>query len=115
MCVVAEVTSAWDGVDRTVDKCVLAGKGAAALAGNVVVGVGAVFEGVSGGEVVMGEAACAGSVELPVTVVILLPSVNSDEKGGWVEGVVPGPGDAGHWSVSTVCVVPFESQGGKCP
>ena len=52
---------------------------------------------------------------MPVMVMVLLPSVNSDEKRGWVEGVVPGPGDAGHWSVSTVCVVPFESQGGECP
>ena len=66
------------------------------MAGYVVVGISAVFEGVTGGEVVVGEAACTGSVELPVTVVVLLPSVNSDEKGGWVEGVVPRPGDAGH-------------------
>ena len=110
VCVVAKVTSAWLGVDRTMDECVLAGEGAAALAGNVVIGVGAVFEGVTGSEVVVGEATCTGGVQLPVTVVILLPSVNSDEKRGWVEGVVPGPGDAGHWSVGTVRVIPFESQ-----
>ena len=115
VCVVAEVTSAWLGVYGTVDECVLAGEGAAALAGDVVVGVSAVFEGVTGGEVVVGEASCSGCVQLPVTVVVLLPSVNSDEKRGWVEGVVPGPGYAGHWSVSTVHVVPFESQGSQCP
>ena len=64
------------------DECVLAGKRAAALTGNVVVGVGAVFEGVSGSEVVVGEATCTGCVQLPVTVMVLLPSVNSDEKRG---------------------------------
>ena len=114
MCVVAEVTSAWVGVDGAMDEGVLAGKGAAALAGDVVVGVGAVFEGVSGSEVVVGEAACTGCVQLPVTVMILLPSVNSDEEWGWVEGVVPGSGNAGHWSMSTVRVVPFQSQSGEC-
>ena len=93
------------------DECMLAGKGAAALAGYVVVGVGAVFEGVTGSEVVVGEATCTSGVQLPVTVVVLLSRVNSNEKRGWVEGVVPGPGDAGHWSVSTVRIVPFESQG----
>ena len=97
VCVVAEVTSAWVVVDGAMDECVLAGERATALAGDVVVGVGAVFEGVSGSKVVVGEAACTGGVQLPVTVVILLPSINSDEK----MGVVPGPGYAGHWSVST--------------
>ena len=115
MCVVAKVTSAWVGVDGTMDKCVLVSERVAAVAGDVVVGVGAVFEGVTGCEVVVGKAACTGGVQLPVAVVVLLPSVNSDEEGGWVEGVVPGPGYAGHWSVSTVRVVPFESQGGECP
>ena len=115
VCVVAEVTTAWVGVDGAMDECVLASEGAAAVAGNVVVGVGVVFEGVTGSEVVVGEASCTGCVQLPVTVVVLLPSVNSDEKRGWVEGVVPGPGYAGHRSVSTVRVVPFESQGGECP
>ena len=62
MCVVAEVATAWLVVDGAMDKCVLASEGAAAVAGDVVVGVGAVFEGVSGGEVVVGEAACAGGV-----------------------------------------------------
>ena len=112
VCVVTEVSSAWVCVDGAMDKCVLAGEGAAALAGDVVVGVGAVFEGVTGSEVVVGKAACTGCVQLPVPVVVLLPSVDSDEKRGWVEGVVPGPWNAGHWSVSTVRVVPFESQGG---
>ena len=115
VCVVAEVTTAWVGVDGAMDKCVLAGEGAAAVAGDVVVGVSAVFEGVSSSEVVVGEASCTGCVKLPVTVMVLLPSINSDEEGRWVEGVVPGPGYAGHWSVSTVRVVPFESQGGECP
>ena len=71
------------------------------MAGDVVVGVSAVFEGVTGSEVVMGEATCTGCVQLPVTVMVLLPSVDSDEKRGGVKGVVPGPGYAGHWSVST--------------
>ena len=114
VCVVAEMTSAWVGVYGAMDEGVLAGKGASALAGDVVVGVSAVFEGVTGCEVVVGEAACTGCVQLPVTVLVLLPSVNSDEKWGWVEGVVSGPGDAGHWSVSTVRVVPFQSQSGEC-
>ena len=52
------------------DECVLASEGAAALAGNVVVGVGAVFEGVTGSEIVVGEAAGTGCVKLPVTVII---------------------------------------------
>ena len=43
------------------------------MAGDVVVGVSAVFEGVSGSEVVVGEATCTGGVQLPVTVVVLLP------------------------------------------
>ena len=115
MCIVAEVASAWEGVDRTVDECVLASERAAALAGDVVVGVSVVFEGVPGSEVVVGEAACTGCVHLPVMVMVFLPSVNSDKKRGWVEGVVPGPGNAGHRSVSTVRFVPFESQGGECP
>ena len=114
MCVVAEVTSAWVGVDGAMDECVLTGERAAALAGDVVVGVGAVFEGVTGSEVVVGEAACTGCVQLPVTVMVLLPSVNSDKKRGWVEGVIPGPGYAGHWSMSTMCIVPFKSQGSEC-
>ena len=108
VCVVAEMTSAWVGVDGAMDEGVLAGEGAAALAGDVVVGVCAVFEGVAGSEVVVGEAACTGCVQLPVAVVVLLPCVNSDEERGWVEGVVPRPRYAGHWSVSTVRVVSFE-------
>ena len=73
VCVVAEVATAWLGVDGAMDECVLAGEGAAALAGDVVVGVGAVFEGVSGSEVVVGEASCTGCVQLPMTVMVLLP------------------------------------------
>ena len=115
VCVVAEMTTAWVYVDGAMDECVLAGEGAAALAGNVVVGVCAVFEGVTGSEVVVGEAMCTDCVQLLVMVVVLLPSVNSNEERGWVEGVVPGLGNAGHWSVSTVRIVPFESQGGECP
>ena len=84
MSVVAEVTTSWVGVDGAMDECVLAGERAAAVAGDVVVGVGAVFEGVTGSEVVVGKASCTGCVQLPVTVVVLLPSVNSDEKRGWV-------------------------------
>ena len=84
VCIVAEMMSAWVGVDGAMDEGVLAGEGAAALAGNVVVGMGAVFEGVTGSEVVVGEAACTGGVQLPVTVVVFLPSVNSDEERGWV-------------------------------
>ena len=74
VCVVAEVTTAWVGVDGAMDKCVLAGEGAAAVAGDVVVGVSAVFEGVSSSEVVVGEASCTGCVKLPVTGLPALPS-----------------------------------------
>ena len=115
VCVVAEVTTAWVGVDGAMDECVLTSERAAALAGDVVVGVGAMFDGVAGSEVVVGETSCTGCVQLLVAVMVLLPSVNSDEKRGGVEGVVPGPRYAGHWSVSTVCVIPFKSQGGQCP
>ena len=73
MCVVAKVALAWESVDGAMDECMLASEGAAALAGDVVVGMGAVFEGVSGSEVVVGKATCTSCVQLLVTVVVLLP------------------------------------------
>ena len=100
----------WVTLGEDVFACEL--EGATTWAGDIVVGVCAVFEGVSGGEVVVGEASCTGCVELSMMVMVLLPSINSNEK-GWVEGVVPGPRNAGHWSVSTMRVVPFESQSGE--
>ena len=84
VCEVAEVMTAWLGVDGAMDKCVLAGERAAALAGDVVIGISAVFEGVTSSEVQVGKTAYTGCVQLSVLVVVLLLSINSDKEWGWV-------------------------------
>ena len=66
VCVIAEVASAWVCVHGALGEDVFACESATALACDVVVGEGAVFEGVTGSEVVVGEASGPGGVELPV-------------------------------------------------
>ena len=52
---VAEVTTAWDGVNGALGEGVFTGERASTRTSDVVVGEGAVFEGVTGGEVVVSE------------------------------------------------------------
>ena len=49
-----------------------------------------------------------------MAVMVLLSRIDTDQKGGWVQGVSPGPRNAGHGSVGLSRVIPFESQSGEC-
>ena len=115
MCVVAEVTTALGRMDGALGEGVFTSERASTHTCDVVVGEGAVFEGVTGSEVVVCERSGPGGVKLLVAMVVFLPCIDTDQKGGWVEGVGSGPRDSGHGSVSLGRVVPFESQGGECP
>ena len=96
------MTTAWVRVDGAQGEDMFPCEGMSALACDVVVGIGAVFEGVTSGEVVMGETLGSGSVQLPMAVMVFLPSINADEKRGC------------NWSMSPSRVVPFKSQSGEC-
>jgi hypothetical protein len=87
MCVVAEEASSWGGVNGARCEDVVACKNAPAWARDVIVGEGAMADGVAGCEVVIGEAPGTSCVELPMSMVVLLPCVNSDKERGWVKGV----------------------------
>ena len=66
MCVIAEVTTARGRVYGALSEGVFASERASARTCDVVVGEGAVFEGVTGGEVVMSKTSGTGSVEYRV-------------------------------------------------
>ena len=60
MCVIAEMSAAWGGVDWALGEGVFSSERASTRTCDVIVGEGTVFEGVAGGEVVVSKVADGG-------------------------------------------------------
>ena len=106
LCPVAEVALAGGGMEGTVREGMSEGveglvghRTGCAWADDVVIGVGAVCDGVIGEEAMAGEGLGASRAELLVAMGEFLSRVDTYDERGWVEGVSVRVRDIGHGSV----------------